>query len=244
MANPAADLSLARVLMLYEGIGRAGARKIQQSAAGKSVSAGLKAHSARGKVKKSLARLSKIMRALERSAASPARNLQQVIDHYGPMMKLRFDDGPRRLRDLEQVVAMCKRYRSLSSMLTDLTLEPPSTSSRDNLTGAGEGDKLVLSTMHSAKGLEWEAVFIIQALDGSIPMMSPYDDEMDSEKRDEELRLLYVAVTRAKRSLSIVWPRDTSRGYGFGWASVSRFIDAVPKKLLVRRKAAKLIGAH
>jgi DNA helicase-2/ATP-dependent DNA helicase PcrA len=94
--------------------------------------------------------------------------------------------------------------------------------------------------MHSAKGLEWRVVFVIQAIDGCIPMVYGFDD--DDDKLDEELRLMYVAVTRAKEELFLVYPRETARGYGFGWAGVSRFIEAVPDGLVLRRQASELLA--
>ncbi len=157
------------------------------------------------------------------------------------MLQERFDDWPRRKRDLEQLVVMCERYRSLTSMLTDFSLDPPTRSSRDNLAGETTEDRLILSTMHSAKGLEWKVVFIIQAVDGYIPMVSRYDDEEDKERMDEELRLFYVAVTRAKDTLYVVWPEETPRSSYFGWSMPSRFITSMPEELFEVESASRLM---
>lgn len=127
-------------------------------------------------------------------------------------MKQNFEDAERRQRDLEQLVDLCQDYRSLESMLTDLSLQPPNTSRNEGLAAADAGS-LVLSTIHSAKGLEWKAVFIIQAIDGAIPMFSAFGDGPDQEQLDEELRLLYVAVTRAQDQLCLVWPASTRRQF-------------------------------
>ncbi len=241
LANPSDDLSLIRVLMLQGGIGRTGAQKIQSAVAGKPASQGLKEYPGRGKVKASVGRLSKLFGRLEELQSSPVSCLQEVIEDYEPMLQERFDDWPRRKRDLEQLVVMCERYRSLTSMLTDFSLDPPTRSSRDNLAGETGEDRLILSTMHSAKGLEWKVVFIIQAVDGYIPMVSRYDDEEDEERMDEELRLFYVAVTRAKDTLCVVWPGETPRSSYLGWSMPSRFITSMPEELFQVESAYRLM---
>jgi len=127
----------------------------------------------------------------------------------------------------------------MTSMLSDLTLEPPTASRDRGLAARGGKGELVLSTMHSAKGLEWKAVFVIQVRDGSIPMVSGYGDEEDEEALDEELRLLYVAVTRAKDRLYVVWPREIARAR-YTWPMVSRFIERIPEEYFERREATGL----
>jgi DNA helicase-2/ATP-dependent DNA helicase PcrA len=160
-------------------------------------------------------------------------------------MKARFDDWPRRGRDLTQLIPLCEGYETVESLLADLALEPPGAARGENLVRPEEAnpDTLVLSTMHSAKGLEWRAVFVIQALDGCIPMLPAFgDEEPDDDRLDEDLRLLYVAATRAKDRLYLVWPRNTARGYGLGWAPCSRFLEAIPPALLDRRRARDLLA--
>jgi len=124
----------------------------------------------------------------------------------------------------------------------ELAIEPPNRSRKDVLSEEGGREELVLSTMHSARGLEWKVVFIIQARDGSIPLRSSFDDlEPDQDKIDEELRLFYVAVTRAKDRLVMVWPRSTARGYWDDWGMESSFIQVMPEEFLDRRQASVLL---
>lgn len=258
VANPGDDLSLGRALLLCHRIGRAGARRLQAAVAGRPDASELATallQDARGKARESIQPLADLLDALALARESPAECIRLAVEYYVPILKERFDDWPKRQRDLEQLVAICRRYRSLEAMLVDLAIEPPNTATAGELLAAPEAtedggrrgtaarrDQLVLSTMHSAKGLEWKAVFIIQALDGCIPMISdPFGEEPDDEKLDEDLRLLYVAVTRAKDRLAISWPRSTARGFGFGWAPESRFLDAVKGDLLDRRRAADLL---
>lgn len=242
--NPKDDLSLLRVLQLCEGIGQAGARRIRDAlaagAADTPLAEALRECPAKGKSREGLLRLADLLGRLHPTA--PARCLQQTVEHYTPILKLRFDDWPKRQRDLEQLCAMGEGYRSLESLLSDMAIQPPNAARRENLThlhAPGEHerpDELVLSTMHSAKGLEWRVVFVIQAADGCIPMFSSYSNfAADRDDTDEELRLFYVAVTRAKEALCIVWPRETQRG--LGWAEPSRFLQRMPADLLRRVKA-------
>lgn len=242
--HPEDDLSLSRVLLMREGIGKTGARRIHRETVGKPLVPGLRAYKAKGKVRASLDELATFLSELEALRQEPARCLEAAVEAYDPILKSRFDDWPRRKRDLETLVGLVERYRSMTSMLTALTLEPPTTASRDRGLAARPsnplGGELVLSTMHSAKGLEWRAVFVIQARDGNIPMVTSFDGEEDEEALDEELRLLYVAVTRAKEILGLVWPREIARGR-YQWPMPSRFIERIPHDYIERSVARDLL---
>jgi len=127
--------------------------------------------------------------------------VEKVMAYYMPMMEGRFDDYPRRRNELEQLVPMASRYRRLRSFVDDLLLDPPAGSAD---LGRGNGsDVLTLSTVHSAKGLEWKLVFIIWAVNGKFPPFMAFDDP---EAIEEERRLMYVAATRAKDALIICFP--------------------------------------
>ena len=110
------------------------------------------------------------------------------------------DDYPKRQKDLDQLKGIIATYESLQAFIDDTTLDPPEAAAElvsDNL------DRLVLSTIHSAKGLEWEAVFVIGLADGRFPHASAGF----GEQWEEERRLLYVAATRAKKYLYLCYPR-------------------------------------
>ncbi len=228
---PGDELALSRVLTMRPGIGKSGARAIQQALVGKPLVEGLARHRAKGKARASLDEVAALLAQLEPHRDEPAHCLEAAVAGLKSVLQTRYDDWPRRIRDLETLVGLCARYRSLNSMLTDLTLEPPTASKRDGLAALSkEKEELVLSTVHSSKGLEWRAVFVIQARDGTMPMVASYDEEPEEESLDEDLRLLYVAVTRAKDHLSLVWPRDVPRGPS-GWGMPSRFLVALPPEL-------------
>jgi DNA helicase-2/ATP-dependent DNA helicase PcrA len=96
----------------------------------------------------------------------------------------------------------------------------------------GEEEFLTLSTIHSAKGLEWKAVFLIWMLDGKLPSARAADDP---EEMEEERRLLYVAATRAKDRLVMTFPVNVyDRATGTVLSKPSRFVDEIPPRLLPR----------
>ena len=100
-------------------------------------------------------------------------------------------------------MAIAARYPTLESMLSDFALEPPSDAVGGTLAAAEDESRLTLSTIHSAKGLEWHTVFLIWAADGKFPAPQSMLDDAELE---EERRLCYVAVTRAKRLLYLCYP--------------------------------------
>jgi DNA helicase-2/ATP-dependent DNA helicase PcrA len=171
-----------------------------------------------GKSRDELAPLAKLMghiRAMEREPAGAAK---AVLEYYGPILEERFDDFPKRKKELEQIIVMAERYRSLGAFLDDLILDPPS--SEADMDRRERKDFLTLSTVHSAKGLEWKTVFIIWATEGRFPTSKAYADPMMLE---EERRLMYVACTRAKNRLIICYPGQESLPF---WASQG---DGEPK---------------
>jgi DNA helicase-2/ATP-dependent DNA helicase PcrA len=146
------------------------------------------------------------------------------------MFRTRYDDYTKRKKDLEMFLAITERYRNISSLLTDLALEPPNESVSD-ITPPGKDDEcLVLSTIHSAKGLEWHSVFVLYALDGRFPTSRAAEDD---DEMEEERRLMYVACTRAKENLFITYPVNIyDRESGMVLSKPSRFIEGIEEKLL------------
>ncbi|MCA1815958.1 MAG: UvrD-helicase domain-containing protein [Acidobacteria bacterium] len=161
---------------------------------------------------------------------SPHAQLSQVLRFYRPALKSRYDDYPRRQRDLEHLLAISRRYKAASELLADVALDPSDAAQSPD--GRRAGGYVTLSTVHSAKGLEWDTVFAIWMADGWFPSSRSADEFEDLE---EERRLLYVATTRAKRRLYYTYPQDIFRG-GVADAApaASRFLDAVPDTVLAR----------
>jgi DNA helicase-2/ATP-dependent DNA helicase PcrA len=152
-------------------------------------------------------------------SGGPSAQVAQVMEFYQPYLEQRFDDHPRRMRDLDQVADLAHNYRSTYRFLADLALDPPT----NLFSGHDRNGRLTLSTVHSAKGLEWEAVFIIWATEGRFPAGPALEDE---EALEEERRMMYVASTRAKDRLFLCSPvRSFSHHQGAVFHTRSRFLD-------------------
>ena len=152
---------------------------------------------------------------------------------YGPLLERRYDNVQARLRDLEQIEGLASRAADRAQFLTELVLDPPA--STQELAGPPllDEDYLVLSTMHSAKGLEFDAVYVIHAADGNIPSDMATGS---AEEVEEERRLFYVACTRARNHLSVTHPlryytQPWMKADRHGYAQRSRFLsDAVRRQ--------------
>ncbi|MCU0563827.1 MAG: hypothetical protein MUE48_07795 [Desulfobacterales bacterium] len=167
-----------------------------------------------------------------------------VVQYYLPLLRRTYDDHPKRAKDLEQLLSIMERYPRLEPFLTDMALEPPNASAEERLAGEAEEqeDRLVLSTIHSAKGLEWESVFVIWALDGRFPSLHAIGDE---EEMEEELRLMYVAATRAREALCFTYPSQAyDRAQGIVLNRPSRFIDVIPEDVLEKRTVGGGVGRY
>jgi DNA helicase-2/ATP-dependent DNA helicase PcrA len=158
--------------------------------------------------------------------AKVAADIARVRMLYDSILRERYDKAQPRLADLDQLQVIAAGYPDRAAFLSALALEPPQAS--QDLAGASsreDDDCLVLSTAHSAKGKEWDAVFLIWAVDGFFPSARALRND---EEIDEERRLMYVAMTRAKNYLSVTYPLNaysTRRGSDYSLDQLSRFID-------------------
>ena len=240
VSNPSDTLSWFRTLKLLDGVGDAtvnqilehlGVERREFRAAKTKESLFRKLHRfpARAGYKEQLLKLTRLLSALLETK-TPAAQLSSVLRFYRPILKARYDDHPRRGRDLEHLLTIAKRYKSSSELLADVALDPS-----DATQNAGRergGGFVTLSTVHSAKGLEWDALFVIWMTDGWFPSTRSYDEFEDLE---EERRLLYVATTRARRYLYFIYPQAAQRGTeGDAPPTVSRFLEPVPNDILPR----------
>jgi len=225
--NPKDELAWNRVLLLIDGIGpKTAERLLGVISASETVEAILhnvfEGHSKGYVYSGGLARLGKLI-ARGQQTSSPGMRCQAVIDYYEPILKEKFDlDWHLRKNDLEAVCQVADRYESVRDLLVDLAIEPPERGVSDFHDTIWERP-LILSTIHSAKGLEWRYVFLMGAIDGVLP--SSYATH-DDEELEEEHRMLYVAVTRAKERLFILAHHE---GYNNGihtFNRLSRFIDS------------------
>lgn len=159
---------------------------------------------------------------------------EQVAAWYEEQMERLHEDAAVRAADIQQLARLASTYPSRERFLAELTLDPPEASSNEHGTPLLDEDYLILSTIHSAKGREWNAVSVLNVVDGCIPSDMSTGSEAATE---EERRLLYVAMTRAKDHLELVVPQ---RFYVTGQASGSdRHVYAgrtrfIPNRLLAR----------
>lgn len=161
---------------------------------------------------------------------APADKVTMLLNYYEPIFKRRYDDFVKRRKDLDMFQQITERYRALGTLLADLALEPATESVADIAAPGTDDEKLVLSTIHSAKGLEWHSVFVIYALDGRFPATRAAISDDDME---EERRLMYVACTRAQENLFITYPINIyDRESGLVLSKPSRFISGMPDNLL------------
>jgi DNA helicase-2/ATP-dependent DNA helicase PcrA len=145
---------------------------------------------------------------------------------YDSILRERYDKPEPRLLDLDQLQQIAAGYPDRAAFLSALALEPPqATQDLATASPSEDDDYLILSTAHSAKGKEWDAVFIIWAVDGWFPSSRCLKTP---EETDEERRLMYVAMTRARNHLTVTYPLNaysTRRGSDYSLDQLSRFID-------------------
>jgi DNA helicase-2/ATP-dependent DNA helicase PcrA len=226
--NPADRISGFRLVQLLPGIGPATAARMLDRLAGRSSAevASLHPPAAAGEHWPAFAAL---MQALATREPGWPAEMELVRQWYEPLMQERFDDWPVRAGDLDQLVRIAAGAASREAFLTDLTLDPPNATSDEAGAPLLDEDFLILSTIHSAKGQEWKAVYILNVVDGCIPSDMATGN---SEEIEEERRLLYVAMTRAKDELALLVPhrfyvhQQARSGDRHVYASRSRFIPA------------------
>ncbi len=176
--------------------------------------------------------------ALFRRGSGWPAEFEQVRRWYQPHLERLHDDAAVRAADLAQLEQIAASYRTREQFLTDLTLDPPSATSDEAGAPLLDEDYLILSTIHSAKGQEWKSVFVLNAVDGCIPsdLATGNADEIE-----EERRLLYVALTRAKDQLDVIVPQrfythnQANRGDRYVHALRTRFIPTPVSRLFEQR---------
>ena len=244
--NPRDEVAATRILPLMPGIGPVKARELSQMLAGAggdfSVWAAWKPPAGAASLWPKLVSLLQDLAAS--NEALPAQ-VNRVRKFYGPILETNYDHVQPRLRDLEQLEQIAARWRSRRRMLMEMALDPPSSTQDFAGPPVLDDDYLVLSTIHSAKGLEWDAVYVIHAADGNIPsdMLTK-----DSEGVEEERRLFYVALTRAKTWLYVLCPLRYYHSYrpgvsdSFGMAQRTRFLPEPVLKFFDRQVTMGMSG--
>lgn len=129
--------------------------------------------------------------------------LAAVRGWYTPLLANRHDNADARIGDLDQLERISQRFATREQFLTELTLDPPAATGDESGAPLLDEDFLILSTIHSAKGQEWDSVFVLNVADGNLPSEFATGD---AGKTEEERRLTYVAMTRARDQLHLLAP--------------------------------------
>jgi len=209
VSNYQDELSWKRVLTLYEGIGNTTADKIWQEIIKtqnfKSAVETLQRFSGSFKVIRSLERLAELFVYLQNQNKDfIATAIKQILkSDYETYLKANFDNAKDRIEDLNQLANFALQYEKLDDFLSDVTLSEGFKGETVEGYQEGPDENLILSTIHQAKGLEWKYVFVLGLAEGQFPHYKIYDHP---EEIEEERRLFYVAVTRAKEELYLTYP--------------------------------------
>lgn len=227
--NPDDIISLNRILLLLKGVGATTVNNIIPIIKG-NLNPNIKLLPSNKTT--SLVPLLKTLENLRNqiSMRKPSDIVEDVIEYYRPILKDKYDDYNKREKDLDHFQYLSEQYSNLEDFISDMALEPPDASVEGMYKRNSDDEALTISTIHSAKGLEWDSVFIIGAVDGRFPSAYSFNS---AEEMDEELRLMYVATTRAKNNLYITYPVDM---YDYSMNMVlskpSRFLNGIPDDIL------------
>lgn len=210
VANPRDALAWYRVLQWFDGLGAKTAQKVASGVAAQDPPRLLPATYKGRRYHPSLVSLAE---ALGEASVHRDEDVDACVDvlltYYRERLPDLYEDHRRRERDLETLALLAERFPTLDALLEDVTLDPVESAEHDG--ADAEDDVLTLSTIHSAKGLEWEAVHVLSLADGAFPSSYSLDDP---DALEEERRLFYVAVTRAMRRLYLWRPRMVRGGWG------------------------------
>jgi len=240
LENPRDEVSWYRLLRLLPGVGDATARAaielLMQHGWEPMIIGAVRAPARAKPGLQAMAALFDGMKRVERGERphAPAESIRLVRQLYDPILKATYDDAPPRLADLDQLEIIAAGYPDRSAFIAALALEPPANTQDLAVGSTDEDDALILSTVHSAKGKEWDVVFVIHASDGVFPMARAAVDDAQIE---EERRLLYVAMTRARNELMVTYPLHsyaTRTGADFAYTQLSRFLDQGVRQTMQR----------
>ena len=228
--NPRDRVAGFRILLLLPGIGPVSAARILgELAAGGHEPISLRGVTPPTRAAEAWPSLVDAIEELQRASPGWPAELERVCAWYDPHLERRHEDAVVRRADLAQLMQIASTYQSRERFLTELTLDPPGATSDEAGSPHLDEDYLILSTIHSAKGQEWTSVFVLNAVDGCIPSDLATGTTAEIE---EERRLLYVAMTRAKDSLHLIVPQrfyvhqQAHRGDRHLYATRTRFIPA------------------
>jgi DNA helicase-2/ATP-dependent DNA helicase PcrA len=227
LMNPYDCVAWLRILKWLPGIGKTIAGRLVQNIRSQG-ELDVRGHQGK-KYSDSLLRLREMLQKAGDEYLFVAEKLQLIKEFYEPLLKERDTDFQTRLLDIDVLIELSKKYESIDKFLADFALEPPGRSLSGESTpliDEAEEKPLTISTVHSAKGLEWNTVFIPHALDGLFPSVRA----QNIEDMEEERRLFYVAGSRAKQTLFITFP-SVIYSYDAVFTYPTRFLTEINNKL-------------
>jgi len=228
LVNPMDELAWNRVLMLIERIGPKTAGAITDEVMRyPSLNEMLDHISSRYSMNVSfsdgLGKLSEMLKRTNKDVISAGETFSLILEYYTPLLRDKYDDWHLRLNDLEALRQISMRYDELADLLEDFAIEPPERGVWGVDPETKDEEKpVVLSTIHSAKGLEWDSVVIMGLVDGVLPISFALGSE---EEIEEEQRLFYVAITRAQNRCFLTLHHEGTRGGITQFNKISRFVD-------------------
>lgn len=231
LENPRDVVAWNRILLLLDGVGpRTAERVIEDIVKRRTAGPSTNFWESYNSYPVNMRGLFELLKSISPEAFSPEEKVSRLQSYYHPLFKQRYEDHTKRKKDLEAFEQIAARYKNTGTLLADLALEPPNESIADVDSPGKDDEVLTLSTIHSAKGLEWHSVFLIYALDGRFPISRAVNS---IEELEEERRLMYVACTRAKDNLFITYPINIyDRDTGMILTKPSRFLEGLGQNML------------
>lgn len=229
VVNPKDVISWYRVLLLHEGVGPKTAQRILDELSTARITIKAEPDDQPEFKHHKLGPLFYLLYELQKKKYMPSEMVQKVYNYYWELFKANYDDWNKRKKDLEIFQNIVENYTSVDSLLSDMAIEPIIESVLDVDAADKEEEYVTLSTIHSAKGLEWHSVFIIHAVEGYFPSARSVEN---LDLLEEERRLMYVASTRAKNNLYVSYPMNLyDREAGMTLSKPSRFISEISPDL-------------
>jgi len=239
VVNPRDEVALSRMLDMCEHVGSKTIAGILDKIRGaenplRAFSHNGVAELGRGKGKASVAAITGLVRKLEGlndGKKGPAELIRAVVEEfYDSYMQRTYENYAERREDVEQLTVYAEKYRSTASFVSEVALNQAYTAGQmaEEVRDTEEG-MVSLSTIHQAKGLEWRAVFVAHLTEGALPHRMCMEDP---EQMEEERRLFYVALTRAKDMLFLSYPQKPDTSDYLAFNRPSRFLQYIPGNLL------------
>jgi DNA helicase-2/ATP-dependent DNA helicase PcrA len=227
--NPRDQVAWLRVLEWFEGLGAKTATRIAEAVAAADGALDVEPYRKR-KYGPALVHLAAALDGARAIGDAPEPLVEHLVAYYRPIFETLYEDHRKRARDLDTLGTLAARFTDVEAFLADVALDPPEQSEIDG--PPDDAAWLTLSTIHSAKGLEWDAVTVLQLADGHFPSamalgQTASGDVDDEAGLEEERRLLYVAVTRARAELDLVQPGTIRTRFGPERVSC-RLLDDIP----------------